>query len=156
VELVRIDQLVGEPHDVEHERIVDDFDPGEMLRRAQDDLPDADRFRLAQDVAQQRVRLVAPFLRHQIIRRLEVARIDLVLQHEVENVDGRRRFERGLLEVVFGHHDELPLLVLVPFDDVVPRERPRPLAAEALVLHGRQIFFIQQPKGDVVRPHGRP
>ena len=73
-----VDELVGEAHHRQHDRVVDHLDRREMLRVAQDELRDADAVRLADRLAQQRVGALAALRRHQVVRRLEEAIVDLV------------------------------------------------------------------------------
>src|SRR5687768_2478054 len=150
-ELADVDQLVGEAHDLEHDGIADHFDTGEVLSLAHDDLADADRPRLADGFAQQRVRLLAALGGEEEVRGLEEARIDLVFLHEVDDVDDLRRLEGGRLEVLVGHHDELALGVLVSLDDLAPGNRLSVGGADALVLDRREVFFVEHPEAEVVR-----
>ena len=89
---------------------LDDFDGGQMLRLAQDELGDADAARLANRLAQQRVGPLAALRRHQVVRRLEKPIVDLVGLDEVDDVDGARLLERRRLEVFLGEDDEVALL----------------------------------------------
>jgi len=107
-----------------------------------DDLADADDAGLPHRFAKQRVGFVATFRGNQIVRRLEEARVDLVLAHEVDDVDGLRRVERGLLEVVIGEHDELAFLVLVALHDLAPRYGLAVGGADPLVFDRRHVFGV--------------
>ena len=70
-------------------------------------MPIAARF--ADRLAQQRVRALAALGRHQIVRRLEEAIVDLVGLDEVDDVDGPGLLERRGLEVLLGEDDEMAL-----------------------------------------------
>ena len=63
IELRRIGELVGEMHQLEHERAVLWFHAREILARFDHDFGDADLFLLLEGIAQQCVRLIAAFLR---------------------------------------------------------------------------------------------
>ena len=151
--LVGVHQLRGEAHDLEHQRVAHDPDAGQVLRLAHGHLADADDARVAHGLAQQRVRLLAPLGGQQVVGRLEEARIDLALLHEIADVDRLRRLERRGLEVLVGDHDVLPLLVLVALDDLLPRHRI-PVARHALVLHGGQVRLVQHLEADAIRADG--
>ena len=94
-----VHQLIREAHDLENERIAKDFDSGEMLCLADDDLADSDCACRANCFAQQRVGFFGAFAGHEIVGSLEVARIDFLFLHEIEDVDGLRSFDRRGLEV---------------------------------------------------------
>jgi hypothetical protein len=102
------------------------------------------------------IRFLRVFRRHQIVRRLEVAGIDLILLHEVDDVDRLRSFDRRGLEVFIRHDDELAFFVLVAFNDLVPWYRLAVCLADALVFHWREIFFVKQTEADVVSAHRSP
>ena len=124
-----------------------------MLGLADDDFANADGSGRAYGFAQQRVRFLAAFRRHEVVGRLEVARIDFVLLHEVQNVDRFGLFERSGLEVLVGEDDEFTFLVLVAFDDLVPGNCFPIGTADALVLDGREIFLVQQSEADMICAH---
>jgi hypothetical protein len=58
-----------------------------VLRLADDDLSDSNRFVVSDRFAEKRVRLVAAFAGHEIVGCFEVSGIDLVFLHEIEDVD---------------------------------------------------------------------
>src|SRR3982750_3525934 len=122
-----------------------------MLALTNDDFSDTDRARLANCLTQQRVRFFAAFAGHEIVRRLKVARIDLLLLHKVENVDGLRLLDGSRLEILVGHHDESSFLVLVAFDDLIPGYGLAIGDADALVLDGREILLMQEAEADMIR-----
>src|SRR6476659_4198118 len=124
-----------------------------MLGLPDDDLADADRAGLANRFAQKRIWLVAALARDEIVRSFEVARVDLFFLDEIENVDRLGLLECGGLEVFVGEHDELSLLVLVAFDHLVPWNGLTFRLANALVLHRREIFLMEQPEADMVGAH---
>ena len=118
--LVRVDELVLEAHDLEHERVVHRSHGDEVLLLAHRELADADHVRAGERLAQQRVGLLAALLRHQVVRRVEVARIDLVGLHEVDHLHRLARRRAHAREVLGGDDDVLALGVLVPLHDLVP------------------------------------
>src|SRR5206468_10129411 len=75
--------------------------------------------------------------------------------------DGRAGAERELLEVLVGQFDVAPLLVLVPTDDVAPRDLVVALDAIALVLDAAPVLGAEEVERDLARalrrqiqPHG--
>ena len=120
-----------------------------MLRVAENELGDADPARLADRLAQQRVRALAGFRRHQVVRRLEEPVVDLLGLHEVEDVDRPRFLDRGRLKIVFGDDEEAALLVLEALDEILPRHRMAVADAHALEAHRRFVFRMQHAE---VRP----
>ena len=154
-ELRRVDELVGEAHHRQHDRVLDHFDGRQVLRVAQDELGDADAARLADRLAQQRVRALAALGRHQVVRRLEEAIVDLVGLDEVDDVDGARLLERRRLEVLLRQDDEVALLVLVALDEVFPGDRMAVAHADALELHRRLVLRVQHAEARAVIAHRR-
>jgi len=146
MELAKIRELVGEAHHRQHQRVADGLDRGEMLRVAQDDLGDADPTRVADGFAQERIGALGAFPGQQVIRRLEIAFIDLFRIDEVEDVDRLRLLDGGGLEVVLGEDDELVLGVLVALDEVFPGDGLAFLLADALVAHRLFVLGVQQPE----------
>ena len=150
LEVVEIGQFVGEAHHRQHQRVADGFDRGQVLGVAEDDLRDPDLAGLADRFPDQRVGAVGPLARLQVVGRLEVALIDVLGIDEVEDVDGLGLLEGGRLEVVLGQDDELPLLVLVALDEILPADRLAFGLADALVVHRRLVFRVQQPESGTV------
>ena len=102
---------------------LDRFDRGQVLGVAQDDLGDPDLAGLRDRVAEKRVGAVGALARLQVVGRLEIALVDLLGIDEVEDVDRLGLLEGGGLEVVLREDDELPLLVLVALDEILPADR---------------------------------
>ena len=127
----------------QHQRIVDDLDRCKMLRLADDDLGDADAPGFLERIAKQRVRVTRSLLGRQVVRRLEIAIVDLVGLDEVKDVDRAIFTERGRLQVFFCENDEMPLFVLEAFDEVFPRDRFTFALADALVAHRRLVPRMQ-------------
>ena len=105
-------------------------------------------------LAEQGVGALAALRWDEVVRRLEVAGIDLVLLHEIEDVDRARPFERGALEVLIGEHDILSLGVLVSFDDLAPGNRLAVFGAYTLVLDGREVFGMEHSERDAISSDG--
>ena len=100
----------------------------------------ADRF------ADERVGTVRAFAGLQVVRRLEVALVHLVWVDEVQDVHRLRLLQCRGLEIVLGEDDELALLVFVALDQIFPADRLAFGLADALVVHGRFVFGVQQAK----------
>ena len=73
--------------------------PGEILARLDDDFRDPDLSRLLQRLAQQDIGFVAAFLRLEIIRFVEIHRVDFLQVDEILDIDGLRRFEIDPLKI---------------------------------------------------------
>ena len=135
LELLGVDELVGEPHHRQHDRVLDHFHRREVLRVAQDELRDADASRLADRFAQQRVGALAALRRHQEVRALEEAIVDVFRLDEGADVDRPALLERRGLEILLRQHDEAAALVLVAFDELVPGDRLVLALADPLEAH---------------------
>src|SRR6266508_6613138 len=72
---------------------------------------------------EQRVRPLGSLLRPHEVRVREERGIDLLVRHEVLEVDRVLSLHLRRLEVVVGHLDELALLILERLDDLVVRHR---------------------------------
>ena len=70
--------------------LTDDADTGQVLSTADNDFADADDAGFAHRLSKKCIGLVAALRGKEVIRRLEEARIDLVLADEVQNVDRAR------------------------------------------------------------------
>jgi hypothetical protein len=90
-----------------------------VLTVAEHDLRHGDFPRLAHRPAQQRVGLLASRLHRQIVRLVEVARIDLSLVDEIDDIDGPGDLQCDLLEVLVIEDHVMPWLVLVALDQVL-------------------------------------
>src|SRR5579862_6088724 len=95
------------------------------------------------------------FGRLEIVRLVEVHRVDLVELDELQDIDRLRRFRIDLLEVVVGEKHVLALLVFVAFDYLVPRHGLVFDRADALVLDTPLVLGVKQVKGELVRSHCR-
>src|SRR5579862_3768874 len=91
------------------------------------------------------------FGRLQIVRLVEIHRIDLVELDELQDIDRLRRFRIDLLEVVVVEDHVLTLLVLVTLDDLVPRHRFIFDRADALVLDTPFVLGVKHIEGELVR-----
>jgi len=76
----------------------------EVLLLAEGELADAHHLRIGESLAQERVRLLTPLLRHEVVGRVEVAGIDLVGLHEIGHLHRifalARRKQRRLIDDV--------------------------------------------------------
>ena len=125
----------------------------EMLRLAQNDLADPHLPRLAKGLAQECVRSRRAFAGRHVVRRLEVPIVDLRRIDEVEDVYRLRLLKCGGLEIVLGQHDELPLLVLVPFHELFPADRFPLGLAHAFVADRRFVLGVEQSEPGTVIAH---
>src|SRR5262249_20826295 len=117
-----------------------------MLRVAQDELRDADAARIANRLAQERVRALAAPRRHEIVRRLEEPIVDLVGPDEVDDVDGPRLFDRRRLEVLLRQDDEMALAIFVALHEISPGDGMAAADAHTLDPHRRLVLRVQQPE----------
>src|SRR5262249_31323154 len=97
------------------------------------------------------VRLVAALVGTEVLRRLEVDRIDRFERHELVDVDARagRGLERAQLLV--GEADVLALLDLVAADELAPLDDPLVARAPDLLLDARAALAVQQIEGGGLR-----
>src|SRR5580692_1947758 len=95
------------------------------------------------------------FGRLEIVRLVEVHRVDLVDFDELDDVHGLRGLGIHRRKIFVVQHHVLPLLVLVPLDDLVPRYGLSIDAADALVLYASFVFRVQHIEGKVVGLYGR-
>ena len=105
VQLLRIGQLFGEMHQLEHERVLQSLYPGEILPRLDHHLRDTDFFAVLESIAQKRVGFIPALLRFQIVRFIKKHGVDLVLVDEVLNINRLRRFEVYALKIFIPEHN---------------------------------------------------
>jgi hypothetical protein len=86
---------------------------------------------------------------HDVIRRFEETIVDLLGLDEVDDVDRPRLLDRRGLEVLLRQNDEMPFLIFVAFDEIVPRHRLPVPDTHPLELHRRLVLRVQHPE---VRP----
>src|SRR5262245_3530422 len=96
------------------------------------------------DLAQQRIRALPVFERHQIIRLVEVYRGDIHRINEVENVDRLRRLDVGFGEIVIGERNVFTLLVFVALDNFVPRYLPTGFLIDSSIPNASEIAPVEQ------------
>ena len=155
VEAALLDELVREVHQLQHERFAVRFHGGDVLARADHDARDRDPARIDQRVAQQRVCVAAFLLGLEIVRRVEVHRVDLVELDELHDLHRLRGLRAHRLEVVVGHHDVVALLVLVPAHEIGVLHLLVAHAAVALVEDAALVFFVKKIEAQVVAANGR-
>ena len=135
-EVAEVRQFIRETHHREHERVSYCFDCRQVLGVPKNDLGDADFSRLADRLADQRVRAIGALARLKIVRRLEIPLVDFPGIDEIDDVDRFGLFEGCRLEIILGQDDELALLVLEPFDQVFPGHGLPVRLAHPLVVNG--------------------
>src|SRR4029077_12616598 len=81
-------------------------------------------------------------------------RIDLFLMDEVLNIHCLCGLQINAFKVFILKHDVFPLLVLVTFDDFVPRNFLSVLFGDTLVVYRTQIAFAQQAKLQLLPSRG--
>ncbi len=87
VEFLGVADLVVEVQRLEHDHVVGDAERGEILLRTHDEARDRDALAALHRGPQERVRLLGPLLRNDVVRLLEVDRVDLGQLDEVLDVD---------------------------------------------------------------------
>ena len=110
---------------------------------------------VGQRFAQQHVGFVAAFLRLEIIRFVEIHRIDLLQVDEILDVDGLGRLEIDALKILVVQDDELPFFVFVAFHDLVPRNFLAVLLRDAFVIDRAVILRSQQAEFQLFLPRRR-
>src|SRR5262249_40583093 len=123
-------------HDLENERRSDDLHAGEVVGvRAHRDRTDAHGARVSNCLTKERVAPRAALGWKEVIRSLEISRIDLVGGDEIPNLDLLRRLERGRLEVLVGELDELSFAKFEALDDLAPRYDRAVFLANPFIAH---------------------
>ena len=134
--LADVDELLGVSHQRQHHRVAGDFERRQVLRIAQHDGRDADQSRLLDRFAQQRIRALAAFRRHEVVRTLEEAIVDFLGLDETADVDRAALFEGGRAEIFLRQDDEAAFLVLIALDELLPGDRLSFARADTLEAHG--------------------
>jgi hypothetical protein len=98
-----------------------------------------------------RVRVFTLLIRLQIVRLVEVDRIDLREVDELEDLDRLRRLGTDPREVLVGDHDVLALLVLVAAHDLVVGNLLVIERAAADVLDAPLVLLMEKVEAHVVR-----
>ena len=128
----------------------------EMLALPKHDLADADSSDVRERIPEQRVRLRTRSARgRHVVGVVEVHEVDGAGWHEVGDLDGLRRGNTGLVEVLVGQHDVLPSLVLVALHDLGPGNLPPFLLAEPPVVDRAAVLPVEQPEGELALPLDR-
>ena len=107
-------------------------------------LPMPARPELLHRAHEQRVRPLGSLLRPDEIRVREEGRVDLLVRHEVLEVDRVLALDLHGLEVLVGELDELALRVLERLDDLVVRHRLLLDLADLLVADRRVVLRVDQ------------
>src|SRR5215469_16044459 len=122
------------------------FYRSQVLSITDHNLGDANLARSAQGLMQNRVSFLAAFLWLQEIRLIEVLWVDLFQLDEVGDVDGMRRFDPNLFEVLFLHDNVTAALVLEAFHDMAGRDLFGVSLRDFLVFDWAKIAGTQLPK----------
>src|SRR5438132_3519053 len=154
MELFRVRKFIGEMHQLENERAIFRFYPGEILARLNHHLGDPDLVAILQRIAQKRVRFIAAFLRFQIVGLIKKHRIDLFLIDEVLNVHCLCRLQINALKILVLEHDVFSLLILIPLHDLVPGNLLAVFFSDTLVVYRTQIALAQQTKLEFLTSRG--
>jgi len=89
-------------------------------RFSQHHAADRDLVHLSDGLADDGESVVADLpVRHQVVRTDQISRIDLAAVDELVDLDGARRFQRHVLELLLRYLDEAVGVDLVAFDDVL-------------------------------------
>ena len=121
MQLSGVGKFLGKMHELENEHAALRFHTREILACFDYDLGDADFFALLQRVTQQHIGFVAAFLRFQIVRLIEKHRVNFINVDKILDVHRLRRFQIDALKIFVFQDDELSFLILITFDDLVPR-----------------------------------
>src|SRR5581483_10667708 len=104
---------------------------------------------------QQHVALLAALERREVVRRLEVERLDLRGVDEGDDVHGLRGLDVGAAEVLVREHDVAVLLVLVALDHLLPGHFLAGLLVHALVADRREVALVEHAEGELLLFLGR-
>jgi hypothetical protein len=99
-----------------------------------------------QGASQQRVGLLAAFVRLKIIRGLEVDRIDLVGFNEFQDLHRLCGLRLNLLQFVRLNDDVLALAILIAFNNFVSFQHAVLSRTDQLLLHANIVFAMQLVK----------
>src|SRR5436190_16951642 len=149
------DDFVRVEHGGDRQRVLHGTDRRQVLLGAQDEAGDADLPRALHRLDQQRVRLVGPAVRDQVVGVVVVDGIDLRQVDEVLDRDrlGRARVER--LQFFLGDGDVAALADLESLDDVLPGHFVAIDAADALLLDPAAVLVVQHVEAHLLGGGGR-
>ena len=112
--------FVGIPQQRSHQALVERLERDDVLAVGQHHPSDRDLVHLADGFADDGEGVVADLaVRTQVIGTDQIARIDLAAVDELVDLDGPRRFQRDVLELLLRHLDEGVGVDLVALDDVL-------------------------------------
>lgn len=151
-EVLDVAELVPEAQHLEHERVADGHQRDEVLLGPEHERRDRDRALLREGVAEQHVGLRRALLGDDEVGRLEERGVDLIEGDEVLDVDRLGRLDVGFGDLLLLEDDELVLLDLEAFHDVVPRHFFSRLRVDAEKPHRRQILLVEHAEVDLFRP----
>src|SRR5439155_593608 len=130
-------------------------DEDEALLAAHDELGERDAPLRAHRVGEESIRLLAAFVRAEVVRLLEVDRVHRRERHELRDVDDLRRLALQRLELLVADADVLVLRELVPADE---RRAVHDLVAdraEVLEFDAGAALGVEQVERDGLRRGGR-
>ena len=90
-------------------------------------------------------------VRINVVRRVEIERIDVVALDEAVEVDRLRRLDPERLQLVIGDDDILVPLIFEALDHVAALDRLAGLGVDQLLLHAVAGFGVELVQADVLR-----
>ena len=112
--------FVGVAQQRPHQPLVERLERDDVLTVGQHHATDRDLVHLADGFADHREGVVADLaVGSQVVGTDQIARIDLASVDELVDLDGARRFQRDVLELLLGHLDEGVGVERVALDDVL-------------------------------------
>ena len=142
--------LVGPPHRVQRQDAVQHAQRGQRLPLADGDLGDGDLAGVLQRLPEQDVRPGRGALRLEVVRLLEVDRVDLVLVDELEHLDLVAGAQGHVLEVLVGEDDDLAVGQLEALGDVAVLDLFAVDRADPLVLDAAAVGGVHLVEADVL------
>src|SRR5436190_17806011 len=114
------------------------------------DLGDRDVFALVQRLLQQRIRTASGFLGHQVVRRFEVDRIDLVRFYEFKDLHGLGSLGLDALDLLGLDDDVLAFAIFVSLDDLAALDHTLVDRTVELLLDAAKVVAMQHVETDVI------
>jgi hypothetical protein len=147
---VRGPNLVGEVELLERDRPLAHPQGAEVLAVAHHELRDRGQPRVLHRPDEQRVDLLRPVLRPQVVRVREEDRVDLLVRHEVGDLDRLVALDPRRPEVLVVQVDELALAVLEALDDLLVGHRPLLQLADLLVADRAVVLLVHEVEVELV------
>jgi hypothetical protein len=143
VEVVGLDDLVGEAHRGHSQHAVHRSDRRQVLLVSQHEARDRDLALLLHRLDEQRVSLLGAGVGTEVVGLVEVDRVDLVEIDEVLDLDRAGLLRVELLELLAGQHDVLVGADLIALDDLLVGDFLAVLLRDALVADARPVSLAQ-------------